>query len=70
MDELNESLLVEQAPVKAGQLLSEPLELPSQLGHPLLQVPAVEVAALVILISFTFCSQVSASTVRSFTFLR
>ena len=46
VDELNESLLVEQAPVKAGQLLSEPLELPSQLGHPLLQIHAVEVAAL------------------------
>ena len=42
-----DSVTVEQAPVKAGQLLPEPLELPSQLGHPLLQVPAVEVAALV-----------------------
>ena len=45
-DELNESLLVEKAPVKAGQFLPEPLELPAQFGHPFLQVPAVEVAAL------------------------
>ena len=45
-DELNESLLVEKAPIKAGQFLPEPLELPAQFGHPFLQVPAVEVAPL------------------------